>query len=150
MMILDLLSVLCSFAVIPLTVLTVGLFIVKKKAKGGNEKQKKRYAKWRKFHIPVGTAAFVCGMYHAVFASFKHGWYLSPGKICAVFLIALVGAYVFRKHIRHWLVWHRVLSFGFVIALVLHVVLIPVTMKPGDTKGPMRPQMSTSSESAAE
>lgn len=146
MMILDLVSVLCSFALIPLTILTVGLFIVKKKAIKGTAKQKKRYQKWRKFHIPLGIAAFICGMYHAVFASYKHGWYLSPGKICAVLLIALVLVYILRKHIKHWLLWHRLLSFGFAIALVLHVVLIPVTMKPNDTKGPMTSSMHSSSQ----
>ena len=127
-------------------ILTVGLFIVKKKAIKGNEKQKRRYLKWRRFHIPAGIAAFICGLYHAIFASFKHGWYMSPGKICAILLIALVAVYVFKKHIKKWLLWHRILSFGFVVALILHVALIPLTMKPGDVKGPMNQPPQSMSE----
>ena len=141
---LDMINVLASLAVIPLTILTAGLFAMRKKANKG-EIQKKRYEKYRRIHIPLGIADLCCGLFHAAFASWKHGWYFSPGKVCAALLIALVLVYMLRKQVKHWFAWHKALSLCFVI--VLHVVLIPVTMSPDDVPGP--PGMNISHNSAS-
>lgn len=124
----ELINVLCSIAVIPLTIMLSIIYILRKVGKNRDKNcwVNRKNRSLRKKHIPIGIATMITGLFHAIWASNKHGWYLSWGKVAGVLLILLCLSYIFRKKLKSsWIIWHRILTVAFVISIILHIALIP-------------------------
>lgn len=134
----ELINVLASLAIIPLTFMLSIIFIYRKIGKRQNPDSKinKWNKKLRKKHIPLGIALVIIAGFHTVWASMKHGWYLSWGKVAFVVLILLILSYLLRKKLKgRWIIIHRIFTVVFIFSIVMHLVSIPAKqggVQPGN------------------
>lgn len=124
----ELINVLGSFAIIPLTFMLSIIFVYR--IIGKKQSPDSRINRWnkklRKKHIPLGITIIIVAGFHTVWASMKHGWYLSWGKVAFVVMILLLLSYLFRKKLkRKWIVIHRILTVIFIVSIVMHLASIP-------------------------
>lgn len=79
--------------------------------------------KLRKYHKHFGVLLIITGFVHGFFSS-EPVLSLNPGTICWVLSILLGLNWVFRKLFdksKDWLFYHRILTIGLILALVLHI-----------------------------
>lgn len=124
----ELINVLGSFAIIPLTFMLSIIFVYRKIGK--KQSPDSRINRWnkklRKKHISLGITLVIVAGFHTVWASMKHGWYLSWGKVAFVVMIFLLLSYLLRKKLKgKWIVIHRILTVIFIVSIVMHLASIP-------------------------
>ncbi|WP_102401344.1 FMN-binding protein [Haloimpatiens massiliensis] len=77
----------------------------------------------RKHHIIIGVLVVITGLIHGIYSS-EPVLSLNLGTICWIFSILLGINWALRKKLKGWIVFHRVLTLGFLITLVLHILSV--------------------------
>ncbi|WP_138206929.1 FMN-binding protein [Haloimpatiens lingqiaonensis] len=77
----------------------------------------------RKHHILIGVLVVTTGLIHGLYSS-DPVLSLNLGTICWVFSILLGLNWALRKKLKSWIVFHRLLTLGFLITLALHILSV--------------------------
>ncbi len=86
----------------------------------------KVYKVFRAIHIPLGAFVMAFGLYHAIYATIRHGYgafELTWGKAAYIFFFLCFIAWLLRKPLKnYWRILHRTTATLAVICLCIHSV----------------------------
>ena len=81
----------------------------------------KIYKGLRKIHIPIGAATLIIGMYHTIFASINHGFFVNWGSAAMFFYLLGFVCWLCRKPLKRRLVMlHRFTTLIATICMIVH------------------------------
>lgn len=120
----EVINVLSSALLLPLCFLSIILWFFRAYGQAQDNKNNiwlKIYKVLRKIHIPVGAATILLGLYHAIYASIKHGFSLNWGTAAMIFFLLGFLSWVFRKQLkRRWIVLHRFTTLIATMCMMIH------------------------------
>ncbi|KZL91727.1 FMN-binding protein [Clostridium magnum] len=77
----------------------------------------------RKVHKPLGVLLIITGLTHGIFSSVSV-LSLNLGTITWVIAILLTLTWMFRKSLKGWIYYHRILSVIFALVLIAHIIQV--------------------------
>lgn len=87
----------------------------------------------RRYHKTIGMLVVITGLVHGIYSS-DSVLSLNMGTICWVFSVWLGVNWALRKKVRNWIFYHRILTLGFIITLIIHILLVKGMLTGFDSK----------------
>lgn len=99
----------------------------------------------RRYHKTIGAVVVITGLVHGIYSS-DSVLSLNMGTVCWIFSVLLGVNWALRKKLRNWMFYHRILTLGFIITLVIHILLVKGMLTGFDSKD-VKPEKNNSNSS---
>lgn len=87
----------------------------------------------RRYHKTIGIVVVITGLVHGIYSS-DAVLSLNMGTVCWIFSVLLGVNWALRKKVRNWIFYHRILTLGFIITLIIHILLVQGVITGFDSK----------------